>query len=83
MQEKGRSITRDFTKGELEDMFYNLMAVGKTLTGKVAGTSLDGTMAFALAIVGASFASQLDIMEDSDTLYVEVDDIPSWRKEEL
>lgn len=83
MQEKGRSITKSYTKPELEELFYNILAVGKTLVPDDSETGIAVTLATALAYVAAIVARQLNIMDNDDALYVDIHDMPSWESERL
>ena len=71
-------MERDFTKEELVELFYNLMAVGKTIANLPERASFETVGAIGLAVTGALIAAQLRCMEDSDVLHVSVEDIPSW-----
>lgn len=80
MTHETRSIRRDYTKEELELLFYEVMAVGKTIASDFHGNSLSATLPFGIAFVSAAIATKLNDMKDSDTLHVDVEDIPSWVK---
>lgn len=75
-------MERDFTKEELAELFYNLMAVGKTIANKPECSSYETVGAIGLAVTGALIAAQLRCMEDDEVLHVSVEDIPSWDREE-
>lgn len=76
-------MERDFSKQELIELFYNLMAVGKTIANSPEFSSMENVGAFGLAVVGSLLSAQLSSMEDSDVLHVSVEDIPSWNVDEV
>lgn len=82
MQEKGRSITKSYTREELEQLYYDVMAVGTTLCMPDRMPKLGPTMA-GIAVTGmaALIVTQLGYMDSNDALYVDIHDIPSWESE--
>lgn len=83
MKEKGRTITKSYSKPELEDLFYDILAVGKTLIPDDSNTKGVFVLGLALAYVSAMVAKQLNIMDSDDALYVDIHDMPSWESEGL
>lgn len=77
MQEKGRSITKSYSKPELEQLFYDVMAVGTTLCMPDRMPKLGSMAGVAVAGMAALLGAQLEIMDSEDALYVDIHDIPS------
>lgn len=77
MQEKGRTITKSYTREELEQLFYDVMAVGTTLCMPDRMPSLGATAGVAVAGMAALLGAQLEIMDSEDALYVDIHDIPT------
>lgn len=81
MQEKGRTITKSYTRAELEQLFYDVMAVGTTLCMPDRMPNIGAMAGIAVAGMAALLGAQLEIMDSDDALYVDIHDIPSWESE--
>ena len=82
MQEKVRTITKSYTRKELEQLFYDVMAVGTTLCMPDRMPNLGHMAGIAVAGMAALIGAQLGYMDSKDALYVDIHDIPSWESEE-
>ena len=82
MQEKGRTITKSYTREELEQLFYDVMAVGTTLCMPDRMPNIGPMAGIAVAGMAALIGAQLGYMDSEDAFYVDIHDIPSWESEE-
>lgn len=75
---KGRSITKSYTKAELEQLYYDVVAVGTTLVAPDRMPNLGPMASIAVAGIAALISAQLGIMDNDDALYVDMQDIPTF-----